>query len=123
MQREQRLSAEEADAVIEGRSGGVNLRGFIGERIEELALGIERAVASLMAQSSRLELGRVFISGGGARVPGIVDALGSRLGVRTEIANPLERVAVRPEVMARVDIDDLAPMLMLSVGLALRQPR
>jgi type IV pilus assembly protein PilM len=76
-----------------------------------------------MAQSSRLELGRVFVSGGGARIPGVIDALGSRLGVRTEIANPLERVAVRPEVMARVDIDDLAPMLMLSVGLALRQPR
>jgi hypothetical protein len=40
--------------------------------------------------------------------------------VRTEVANPLQRVAVRPEVMQSVPIDEFGPMLMLPVGLALR---
>lgn len=121
LQREQHLSAEEADEVIQGRGSSSGLQTFIEERVEELAIGIERAIAFLTAQSAGLELGRLFLSGGGARVPGLVEALAARLGVRTEVANPLERVAVRPEVMAQVDIDEIAPMLMLSVGLALRQ--
>jgi type IV pilus assembly protein PilM len=122
LQREQRLSAAEADEIIQGGAAGSELQEFINDRIEELALAIERAVAFLSAQSNRLELGRLFLSGGGARVPGLADALASRLNVRTEIANPLERGAVQPEVMERVNIDDIAPMLMLSIGLALRQP-
>jgi Tfp pilus assembly PilM family ATPase len=40
--------------------------------------------------------------------------------VPTEVANPLQRVAVRPEVMETTPVDEFSPMLMLPVGLALR---
>jgi Tfp pilus assembly PilM family ATPase len=50
----------------------------------------------------------------------MVTALGNRLGIRAEVSNPLQRVAVRPEVMQSVPIDEIGPMLMLPVGLALR---
>jgi Tfp pilus assembly PilM family ATPase len=43
------------------------------------------------------------------------------MGVPVEKANPLERIAVRPEVQQAVPLDQLGPMLMLPVGLALRQ--
>jgi hypothetical protein len=33
----------------------------------------------------------------------------------------LQRVAVRPDVMAATAIDEIAPLLMLPVGLALRR--
>jgi type IV pilus assembly protein PilM len=121
LQRERGLTLDEADAVIQGRTDTVDLRSFVTERVEELALGIERAAAFVTAHSGGLDIGRVFVSGGGAGIPGLVDALGTRLGTRTELANPLTRVAVRPEVMQSVNIDELAPMLMLPVGLALRQ--
>jgi type IV pilus assembly protein PilM len=121
LQREERLSTEEADDIIQGRGSSAGLEAFIDERVEELALGVERAVAFPAAQSSGLELGRLFRTGGGARGAGLAEELASRLGVRTEVANPLERGAVRPEVMAQINIDEIAPMLMLSVGLALRQ--
>jgi type IV pilus assembly protein PilM len=62
----------------------------------------------------------VFLSGGGAGIPGIVDVVGARMSVPAEVANPLQRVAVRPEVMESVPMEQLAPMLMLPVGLALR---
>jgi type IV pilus assembly protein PilM len=64
----------------------------------------------------------VFVSGGGARIPGLAESLSRRLGVRTEQANPLQRVAVRPEVMEAFPLEELGPLLMLPVGLALRQP-
>ncbi len=120
LQRERGLTLEEADAVVQGRKDTVDLRAFVTERVEELALGIERAVAFVTAHAGGVDIGRVFVSGGGASIPGLVDALGARLATRTELANPLQRVAIRPEVMQSVDIDEISPMLMLPVGLALR---
>ncbi|HEX6940227.1 MAG TPA: type IV pilus assembly protein PilM [Longimicrobiales bacterium] len=121
LQRERGLTLDEADAVLQGRTDAVDLRGFVTDRVEELALGVERAAAFVTAHSGGMDIGHVYVSGGGASMPGLVDALGTRLGTRTEAANPLQRVAVRPEVMQSVNIDELSPMLMLPVGLALRK--
>jgi type IV pilus assembly protein PilM len=99
------------------------LRTFVNDSVDELAVGIERAVAFIVAQSGAAGMGRVFVSGGGARVPGMVEALGHRLGVSAQVANPIQRVGVRPEVTESVAMDEFAPMLMLPVGLALRQAR
>jgi type IV pilus assembly protein PilM len=121
LQRERGLGAEDAEAILQGKSNGVDLGPLIEDKVDELAVGIERAAAFLAAQSSGEGIGRIFVSGGGACIPGLVDALGARLGVRTEAANPLQRVGVRPEVMESASLDEFAPMLMLPVGLALRQ--
>ena len=121
LQRERGLTADDAEAILLGRAEGADLRTLVADRVDELAVGIERAAAFIVAQSGGEGIGRVFLSGGGARIPGMAEALADRLGVRTEIANPLKRVAVRPEVLESVPVDELAPMLMLSVGLALRK--
>src|SRR5690606_31096116 len=98
LQRERGLTAEQAEQIIQGRDAEIDVGAFVADRVEELAVGIERAVAVLAAQPGGQSVGRIFVSGGGARVPGLVEALGNRLGVRTELANPLQRVNVRPEV-------------------------
>ncbi len=121
LQRERGFTAEQAEAVIQGREAAVDLESFVLERVDELAVGIERAIAFITAQSGGEGVTQVFLSGGGARVPGVVAALGDRLGVATQMANPLERVAVSPEVTMEVAVDELAPMLMLPVGLAMRR--
>jgi type IV pilus assembly protein PilM len=121
LQRERGLSADQAESILQGRTNGVDMKAMVDDRVDELAVGIERAAAFIVAQSGGEGINRVFLSGGGACVPGLVQALGDRLGIRTEIANPLQRVAVRPEVMQSTPLDELAPMLMLPVGLALRQ--
>ena len=121
LQRERGLTADQAEAVIQGHEDVVDLESFVVERVDELAVGIERAVAFITAQSGGEGVERVFLSGGGAKVPGVVAALGERLGVATQLANPLERVAVRPEVNLEVAVDEVAPMLMLPVGLAMRR--
>jgi type IV pilus assembly protein PilM len=120
LQRDRGLTADDAEAIVQGRRDDADVNHVVSEKIEELAVGIERAAAFLVAQSGG-GISRVFICGGGARIPGLVDALGSRLGIRTETANPLAGIAVRPEAMQQESVDDIAPMLMLPVGLALRQ--
>jgi type IV pilus assembly protein PilM len=121
LQRERGLTADQAEAVIQGRESAVDLERFVTERVDELAVGIERAIAFITAQSGGEGVERVYLSGGGARVPGVAAALADRLGVATHMANPLERVAVRSEVNLEVAVDEVAPMLMLPVGLAMRR--
>src|SRR5438067_736931 len=65
--------------------------------------------------------GRVYTIGGGARVPGLNEALSNRLRVPVELASPVQRLKVRDSVFESVAVDDIAPLLMLSVGLALRR--
>jgi type IV pilus assembly protein PilM len=119
LQRERGFTAQQAENTLQGK-GADDIRSLLDERVDELAVGIERAAAFITAQSGGEGIGRVFLSGGGGAIPGMVTALGQRLGVRTEIANPLQRVRVKPEVMQTVPIDEFGPMLMLPVGLALR---
>jgi type IV pilus assembly protein PilM len=121
LQRERGLTADQAEAVIQGREEAVDLERFVTERVDELAVGIERAIAFITAQSGGDGVDQVYLSGGGARVPGVAAALGERLGVTTHMANPLERVAVRHDVSLEVSLDEVAPMLMLPVGLAMRR--
>jgi type IV pilus assembly protein PilM len=119
LQRDRGLSADEAEAVVQGQGDDAEAGTVVSERIEELAVGIERAAAFLVAQSGG-GINRVFVCGGGARIPGLVEALGDRLGIRTDVANPLNGIAVRPDATME-SVDEIAPMLMLPVGLALRQ--
>jgi type IV pilus assembly protein PilM len=115
------LSAEEAEAVLQARSERTQeFRELLAEGSEELAVGVERAVAFLSMSDTGGGLQRVYLSGGGARIPGLVDVVAGRLRARTEVASPLQRLKVRPGVGGMFPVDELAPMLMLSVGLALR---
>jgi type IV pilus assembly protein PilM len=121
LQRERGLTSEVAEAVLQGRDDPAALRSLLDDRIDELATAIERAAAFIVAQSGGEGVRRAYLSGGGAAVSGIGQVLSHRMGVTVEVANPLERVAVRPEVMQAVPMDQLGPMLMLPVGLALRK--
>src|SRR5713101_7866738 len=98
------------------------LAGYVNARGEEIAVGVERAAAFLASASrSAGGLSRVYTTGGGARIPGLNDALGARLKVPIELANPVQRLRVRDDVFETVPVDEVAPLLMLAVGLALRR--
>jgi type IV pilus assembly protein PilM len=121
LQRERGMTGEQAEDVLQGRSEPAALRTLLEDRVDELAVGVERAAAFIMSQSGGDGVTRVFLSGGGACVNGMAEAMANRMNVRVEIANPIQRIAVKPEVMEAVPMEQLAPLLMLPVGLALRQ--
>jgi len=122
LQREKGLASEEAEKVIQGASQHADLAGYVSARGEEIAVGVERAAAFLATASrSAGGLSRVYTTGGGARIPGLNDVLGARLKVAIELANPVQRLRVRDDVFETVPVDEVAPLLMLAVGLALRR--
>jgi type IV pilus assembly protein PilM len=122
LQREKGLSAEASEQVVQGRTASADLQGYLEARGEEIAVGVERA-AAFLATASRSSggLSQVFTSGGGARIPGMNEALADRLKVPVELASPLQRLKVRDSVFESVAVDELAPLLMLAIGLALRR--
>jgi len=121
LQRERGLTAEQAEDIVQARETLDEMDRFVESSADEVAVGIERASAFLMTRDDGETLGRIFLSGGGARVPGMTDALSRRMNVETSQVNPFERVPVRPDAAGDLSIDEAAPMLLLPLGLALRQ--
>ena len=121
LQRERGLSSEEADGLIQGYDRSPHLDAILESRGEELAVGIERAAAFLASASRASDpMTAVYTCGGGARIPGLTDMLAGRLRVTVEQASPLANIKVRDGAMESLVTDEVAPLLMLPIGLALR---
>jgi type IV pilus assembly protein PilM len=121
LQRERSLTAEEAEAALRGEGAdNAALRAFLVERSQEVARGVERAAAFLETDEIGLGVGRLYLCGGGVGVPSLSEVLAERLGVETHIASAFERIQVNADAVDYMELQEMAPMLMLSVGLALR---
>jgi type IV pilus assembly protein PilM len=122
LQRERGLSSDAADALLQGYDRSPHLDAVIASRGEEIAIGIERAAAFLASSSrSGSQMRAVYTCGGGSRIPGLTEALANRLKIRVEQANPLANLKVRDGAFSELVTDEVAPLLMLPIGLALRQ--
>ena len=93
----------------------------MAERAQEVARGVERAAAFLETDEVGLGVGRLYLCGGGVGVPGLSEVLAERLGVETHVASAFERIQVKADAVDYMELQEMAPMLMLSVGLALRR--
>lgn len=123
LQKDRGLSPDDAAALIQGYDRSPHLDAVIEGRGEEIAVGVERAAAFLTSSSrSAGALRAVYLCGGGSRIPGLSETLGTRLRLRVDQANPLTNLRVRAGALESLVADEVAPLLMLPIGLALRQP-
>jgi len=122
LQREHGLSAADAEALIRGYDRSPQLDSVIAARTEEIATGLERAIAFLSTSlKGDGQMKAVYTCGGGSRTPGLTEALGQSLRKPVELANPLATMSVREGALESLVTDEVAPLLMLSIGLALRK--
>lgn len=123
LQRDHGLSAVDAEDLIRGFDRSPQLDSAVDRRAEEIATGLERAMAFLAPnlKKGEAELRAVYSCGGGARTPGFADSLGRRVKKPVELANPLANIQVRDGALQGLVTDEVAPLLMLSIGLALRK--
>lgn len=123
LQRDRGLGSDEAEALLRGFDRSEHLDAVLEARGEEIAVGVERALAFL-ASSSRSggQVNGVYVCGGGSRAPGLLEALGDRLRMTVQPANPLANLVVRDGAFGSLVTDEVAPLLMLPLGLALRKP-
>ena len=122
LQRERGLTAEDANALVTGYDRSPHVDAVLDARVEELAVGVERAVAFLLSTAKAgTTLRSVYTCGGGSRTPGLNEVLGRRMRVPVEQTNPLANLQMRPGALEALVVDEVAPLLMLPVGLALRK--
>ena len=98
---------------------GVPASDDLDEFVRRIARGIDRTGAFVETGPG---IARVYLCGGGATASGLVEVLAETTGVETRLASAFERIEVAHDVADRTDLDSVAPLLMLSVGLALRPP-
>lgn len=121
LQREHGLTSADAEALIRGYDRSPQLDAVLETRGQEIAAAAERTAAFLASSKKGSELRSMFTCGGGARSPGLNEFLGQRLRVPVELANPLANLLVRDGAMDSLITDEVAPLLMLPIGLALRK--
>jgi type IV pilus assembly protein PilM len=118
------ISVEDAESYILGIfPEGVDreeVRPFVASGSEDLFVGMTRTFSYLKTLGDEEKPGRVFLSGGGARIPALTEVLEERLGVPMEIANPLRKVRIPDGLLEGDSIEEISPLLMQAVGLALR---
>jgi type IV pilus assembly protein PilM len=122
LQRERGISADEAQQLLQGYDRSAHLDAVLESRGEEIAVGIERAAAFLASSSRSAGTVRaIYTCGGGARIPGLSDTLADRLRISVEQANPLTNLTIRDGALDSLVTDEVASLLMLPIGLAMRQ--
>lgn len=87
----------------------------------ELAGEIRRSFDFFRSSSPSDTIHRVVLSGGSARLQGLVEYLSESLEIPCELANPLRNVKADPKKFDPAYLEVIAPQLAVSVGLALRQ--
>jgi type IV pilus assembly protein PilM len=119
------LSYEQAETLklggeVEGRSFE-DARPAIDMVNAELAAEIRRSFDFFRSSSHSDTIHRVVLSGGCARLPGLVEYLSENLEIPSEVANPLRHIKAEAKAFDPEYLEVIAPQLAVSVGLALRQ--
>ncbi|MFA5027501.1 MAG: type IV pilus assembly protein PilM [Candidatus Methylomirabilota bacterium] len=87
----------------------------------ELAGEIRRSFDFFRSSSHNDTIHRAILSGGSARLPGLIEYLTENLEVPFEVANPLRTIKADPKKFDPEYLEVTAPQLAVSVGLALRR--
>jgi len=99
------------------------LKATIISATDELISGLELAFSYFKSQVKIDNIDWVILSGGGALIPYLPEFLQSKLNIPLEIANPLRNIDYDPELFQYLQLEKIAPLLTVSVGLAMRKVR
>lgn len=127
IQKEFRLNPELTNKAIKGEMNDSidqdMLKATIISATEEIIAGVELAFSYFKSQTKLEAIDWIVLSGGGALLPYIPEFLQSKLNTPLEIANPLRNIDYDPELFQYLQPEKIAPLLTVSVGLAMRKVR
>jgi type IV pilus assembly protein PilM len=122
------VNYDEAERIKIGGKGSGQEQEVIPQEVEQAirsvtdtVIGeISRSLDFFTATAVESRIGKVYLSGGGSKIAGFLDAFGERTGLAAEHLNPLSRIlpskGFEPEYL-----DDVAPSLAVAVGLGTRK--
>jgi len=125
VQKEFRLNPELTAKAMKGEMGDSidqdMFKATIMSAADELISGIELAFSYFRSQTKIENIDWMVLSGGGSLVPYLPEFLQSKINIPLELANPLRNIDYDPELFQYVQPEKIAPLLAVSVGLAMRK--
>jgi type IV pilus assembly protein PilM len=125
LQRVVGLEKEEAESSLlgvipEGRSAE-ELKTIIFSISERVLKNLERANSYIKTAGLGNGIETYYVCGGGAKVPWLMAFLKDKLGRDVLIPDPFRAIPIKEGVVEESIKKEMAPMVMLSVGLAMRE--
>ncbi len=114
---------EKAEAAKVGLGAGVNWDDMIPalEAVSrELSLEVQRTFDYFASTAESERIGKIVLSGGCSRLPGLDEFLSSSWGIPVEPAKPFQKI--RHDPAKAQDLAAAGPALSIAVGLAMRRP-
>ena len=124
LQKELDLNFEDAEKLkMGGTHAGISdeQRTAILRSVSDiLILEIQKTFDFFRATASGENIRRIYVAGGTARVPGLLDVLKEEFAMPVEELYPFRKITIPPGRLDESQLRDLAPRLVIAVGLALR---
>jgi type IV pilus assembly protein PilM len=128
IQKQLNISYDEAEALKVGGQGETDA--VVPQEVERVIQGvadqmggeIQRSLDFYAATAAEARIGRVYLSGGTARIPALFKVIEARAGVPVEILNPLKNIEIDNRKFDPAALLAAAPAAAVAVGLALRRP-
>jgi type IV pilus assembly protein PilM len=124
LQKELDLSFDDAEALKLGKKAGSvheDAKNPILQQVTEIILlEIQKTFDFFRASAAGEHIEKIYLAGGSARVPGLVEALRQEFSMPVELLNPFQKITAPAEGPAAQLVEENAGQLAVAVGLALR---
>lgn len=125
LQREFNISYEEAERLKKGEAiekvTPEEAQPIIMNASEEIISEIKRSMDFFMGSSPSAYIKEIILSGGCALIKGFPELLSERIGIEVRKAEPFRNIRI-PKKFDLLGLEEIAPMLTVAIGLAIRRP-
>lgn len=125
LQREFNISYEDAERLKKGepleKITPEDAQPVIMNASEEIINEIKRSIDFFRGGSPSADIKEIILSGGCALIKGFPELLSESTGIEVRKAEPFRNIKI-PKRFDLLSLDDVAPMLAVAVGLAIRRP-
>ncbi len=118
------VSTEEAERIkITGNCPNPDLLEDTISRVNEtLALEMRRSLDFYNTNTGEGKITTIYLSGGGAKVANLVEAVSTRLGLPVEQFNPFLKIKYNEKDFDPEYLHEIGPLVAVAMGLATRRP-
>lgn len=123
IQRQFSLSSQDAEKckITGDYSDKERLADTISRCNDTISLEIHRSLDFYNSTAEDQKIGKIYLSGGGAKISMLSESLSQRLGLPVELLNPLKKISFSEKEFDPEYLQEIAPLVAVAAGLAMRR--
>jgi type IV pilus assembly protein PilM len=123
IQRQFALSSQDAERIkiTSDFPDKARLSDLMSRVNETLSLEIHRSLDFYNSTAEDQKIGKVYLSGGCAKVPNLAEVVSQRLGMPVEVLNPLLKINFNEKEFDPEYLQEISPFIAVAAGLAMRR--